>query len=237
MQHLLLLHGALGDAGQLQPLAAALSHQYIIHTLNFNGHGGEQKVDQFSIPLFAEQVQEYLKKNNIDKINIFGYSMGGYVALYVARQYPERIQKIFTLATKFMWTPAIAQQEIKMLDAGKIIEKLPAFAQALEKRHAPNDWKKLLQKTAELMINLGNDPPLNDTDFEKMELPVLVGIGDKDAMVTLEETIQVYRKLKNANLIVLPKTPHPIEKVNVERLAKEIELFFKSETTKTVPAN
>ena len=45
------------------------------------------------------------------------------------------IQKVFTLATKFEWTPDIAQKEIKMLDAAKIAEKIPAFAQLLEKRH------------------------------------------------------------------------------------------------------
>lgn len=226
MQYLLLLHGALGAADQLQPLKAALLDKYHVHTLNLMGHGGEQDIEKYTPELFAEQVLHYLQQHAIEKINIFGYSMGGYVALLLARKHPERIQKIFTLATKFLWTPAIAQQEIKMLDAQKIAEKLPAFAQTLEKRHAPNDWKKVLQKTAELMTSLGNRPALTDIDFEQLELPVLIGIGDKDTMVTLEETIHVYRKLKNANLLVLPKTQHPIEKVNLEKLADAIASYF-----------
>jgi pimeloyl-ACP methyl ester carboxylesterase len=226
MQHLLLLHGALGAADQLQPLKAALSNNYHVHTLSFKGHGGMDDIATFSIQAFAEQVLHYLDQHAIDKVNIFGYSMGGYVALYLAHQHPERIQKIFTLATKFLWTPAVAQQEIKMLDAEKIAEKLPAFAQTLEKRHAPLDWKKLLKKTADMMIGLGDHTPLTDAVLEQLELPVLVGIGDKDNMVTLEETIQVYRKLKNANLLVLPKTQHPIEKVNLEKLADAISSYF-----------
>ena len=226
MQHILLLHGALGAADQLQPLKAALTDKYHVHTLNFKGHGGEQDAEKFTIELFAAQVLHYLDQHGIEKANLFGYSMGGYAALYLAKHHPQRIHKIFTLATKFLWTPAIAQQEIKMLNAEKIAEKLPAFAQALENRHAPNDWKKLLQKTAELMVSLGDHSPLTDLDFEQLELPVLIGIGDKDTMVTLEETIQVYRKLKNANLIVLPKTQHPIEKVNLEKLADAIASYF-----------
>lgn len=226
MHHLLLLHGALGAADQLQPLAASLSGNYHVHTLNFSGHGGETDIEKFTIEAFADQVLAYLDKQSIDKINIVGYSMGGYVALYFAKQHPERIHKIFTLATKFLWTPAIAEQETKMLNADKIAEKIPAFAQALEKRHQPNDWKKLLTKTAQLMTGLGNHTPLKDEDFEKMDVPVLISIGDKDNMVTLEETIHAYRKIKNSNFTVFPKTQHPIEKVNTEKLAREIEAFM-----------
>jgi esterase/lipase len=226
MQHLLLLHGAIGSADQLKPIATALENKYIVHILNFSGHGGEQHTSNFLIESFAEDVLNYLRKQEIEKINIFGYSMGGYVALYLAKHHPEKIIKVFTLATKFLWTPAIAQQEIKMLDANKIAEKIPAFAQTLEERHSPNDWKTVLHKTAEMMIALGNNNPLKKEDYARIQQPVLIGIGDKDTMVTLEETIDVYRTLKQANLIVLPQTPHPIEKVAVGRVAKEIELFF-----------
>lgn len=226
MQHLLLLHGAIGSADQLKPFATALQHKYIVHTLNFSGHGGVQNNSDFRIESFANDVLNYLAKNKIENAHLFGYSMGGYVALYLAKHHPEKINKVFTLATKFLWNPAIAQQEIKMLDANKIAEKIPAFAQVLERRHSPNDWKTVLQKTADLMINLGNENPLKKEDYENIQQPVLIGIGDKDTMVTLEETIDVYRTLKQANLIVLPQTPHPIEKVSVERIVKEIELFF-----------
>ena len=45
-------------------------------------------------------------------------------------------------------------------------------------------------------------------------------------MVTLEETIEVCKKLKNANFSVLPNTQHPIEKVDLDVLSKKIVLFF-----------
>jgi pimeloyl-ACP methyl ester carboxylesterase len=226
MQHLLLLHGAIGSADQLKPFAVALAKKYIVHTLNFSGHGGEQDIPAFRIESFADDVLKYLHKHKIESAHVFGYSMGGYVALYLAKHHSEKINKVFTLATKFLWNPVLAQQETKMLDATKISEKIPAFAQALEKRHSPNDWKIVLQKTADMMIALGNDNLLKKEDYEHIQQPVLIGVGDKDMMVTLEETIDVYRSLKQASLIVLPQTPHPIEKVSVERITKEMELFF-----------
>src|SRR6218665_691823 len=166
MQHMLLLHGAIGAKDQLLPLAEKLSGPFTVHTLSFSGHGGEAMPDAFSMQLFANDVLNYLEKNNIPKISIFGYSMGGYVALYLAKHHPEKVEKIFTLATKFLWTPEIAAKEIKMLDAEKIAEKIPAFAQILEKRHTPNNWKVVLQKTAAMMMEMGASNPLQLSDFE-----------------------------------------------------------------------
>ncbi len=226
MKHLLLLHGAIGAKDQLQPLAELLKNNYTIHTMNFSGHGGEPMPNLFSIKDFADDVLRYLKEKNIEKIQVFGYSMGGYVALYLARYYPEKIEKVFTLATKFNWNPEIAQKEIRMLDAEKIAEKIPAFAKILENRHYPHDWKVLLKKTADMMIVLGIESGLVRADFEYITIPVAISVGDEDNMVTLSETKDVCQDLKNGKLIILPDTEHPIEKVDLENLCKEINLFF-----------
>lgn len=227
MQHLLLLHGAIGAKDQFADLASGLNKDFIVHTLNFSGHGGEPMPEKFSIQTFADDVLKYLKEHKISKVNIFGYSMGGYVALYLAKHYPGKIEKIFTLGTKFHWSSEIAAKETKMMDPDKIEEKFPAFADTVSKRHAPSDWKTILNKTAEMMTALGNKNVLTLPDYESIEHHVQIGIGDKDTMVTLEETIDVYRKLKNANFIVLPNTYHPIEKVNVNQLISESISFFK----------
>ena len=171
MQHILFLHGAIGAKDQFGPLKEKFKSDFNIHTLNFSGHGGTLMPELFSIETFANDVINYLKENNIERANIFGYSMGGYVALYMAKHHPEKVSKIFTLATKFLWTPEIAQREIKMLEPEKIEEKIPAFAEVLSKRHAPNDWKMVLQKTSSMMIALGNTSSLNLSDYETIEQP------------------------------------------------------------------
>ncbi len=226
MEQLLLLHGAIGAKDQLEPLKQQLSSQFIVHSINLSGHGSEALPEYFSIEQFAKDVIAFLDKHAIPTINIFGYSMGGYVALFLAKNYPDRVKKVMTLATKFLWTPEIAQQEVKMLNPQVIAEKLPAFAKTLESRHQPNDWKEVLQKTAAMMLKLGELNTLSLTDYPSIEQPVLITIGDKDSMVTLEETIAVYRQLKNAEFMVFPNTQHPIEKVDVNRLSVEIRSRF-----------
>lgn len=230
MNRILLLHGAIGAKDQFRVLRELLSAEMEVHTMNFTGHGGgEIPEEPFTIDMFAGDIIKYLDSNHMDEINVFGYSMGGYAALYAALNNPGRIGKIFTLATKFEWTPEIAEREVKMLDAQKMKIKVPKFAQELAKRHGEDKWEILLKKTADMMTGLGNRNVLTAELMKQVNNKVLVGIGDSDKMVSLEETITAYRALPNANLIVLPATPHPIEMADSTRLSAEIKSFFKQE--------
>jgi len=227
MQHLLLLHGAMGSKEQLKGLEEILASTYKVHRISFSGHGGSAFAPgPFSIISFAEEVMEFLRSNDIQQINIFGYSMGGYVAMYLAKYHPKKINKLITLATKFSWDKIIAEKEIKMLNAEKIEEKIPSFAAALKERHHPQNWKLVLEKTREMLAGMGDDNPLKPWDYLTIHQPVLLMLGDRDKMVTLEETLAVFKNLPNGQLSIIPDTPHPIEQSSASRLAFEISSFL-----------
>ena len=67
---------------------------------------------------------------------------------------------------------------------------------------------------------------LNNEKLAKVKNEVLVSIGDRDKMVSLEETIAAYRAIEGASLLVLPGTKHPIEKVDIHRITSELADFF-----------
>lgn len=227
MHSLLILHGAIGANDQLQALADALKDKCIVHTLNFSGHGGIAFPEaDFSIPLFAGEVLKYLQQNKIERVNIFGYSMGGYVAIYLAKHHPALVGKIITLATKFYWDEAVAAKEVKMLDAEIILQKVPAFAEQLRERHLPNDWKTVLDKTKEMLLQLGQQNALQLNDYATISADCLLLLGDKDKMVTIDETIAVQKALPNGSFRSLPDTQHPIEQVNTTMLASVITDFL-----------
>jgi esterase/lipase len=222
MKPIILLHGAIGAKDQLSELSKKLSLlNFNVYSLNFSGHGNEDFKNNFSIEQFSIELKEFINKHKIEKPNIFGYSMGGYVALYLAFINPDLINTIITLGTKFEWTPEIAEKETKMLNPKTIIEKVPKFADALINRHGKN-WELLLSKTEAMMTALGNKNALSINNFSQIKNKVLVGIGDKDNMVSLEETINVYKQLSNGQMYMLPNTKHPIETVNYDLLSKII---------------
>jgi len=226
MQTILLLHGAIGASGQLQPLAEQLRSNYKVYTLDFSGHGGKPVVGEaFSIQLFADNVLRFMKEHGLDSTAIFGYSMGGYVGMYLAKHHPEKVSKVVTLATKFHWDAETAAREIKMLDPDKIEQKIPAFAVTLKDRHTPDGWRDVLQKTTEMMTALGNDNTLKPEDYTGITTPTMILLGDRDKMVGLEETVATYKALPNGAMGMLPNTQHPIEQVDVAALGFMIGKF------------
>lgn len=215
---LLVLHGALGSAEQLQPLAQLLASQFEVHTLTFSGHGGLPAHQPFSLAHMAHDVLRYLDEHQLSNTQVFGYSMGGYVAAYIALHHPDRFSHVTTLGTKWDWNPETADKETRMLNPDKIQEKVPQFAKLLENRHHPEDWRKVLEHTADFMYKLANGMALQQSDFEKITTPFHILRGDQDNMVTEVESQQVADWLPHGSYQTLPDTPHPIEQVDYGRL-------------------
>jgi esterase/lipase len=227
MRCIILLHGAIGAADQLEPLARELTNAgFKTYTLNFSGHGQTPFQEQFGISQFANELRSFIEENKLEKPEVFGYSMGGYVALYLAAMQPELLGSIVTLGTKLDWSPAIAEKEIKMLDPKTIQEKVPKFAEALQNRHGEN-WQLLLQRTANMMLDLGSNNLLNKNTYAKIKNKVAIGLADNDNMVSIEETDNAASKIVGCLRFNLSNTKHPIETVNVTYLADLITKFCK----------
>ncbi|TSA49473.1 MAG: alpha/beta fold hydrolase [Sphingobacteriales bacterium] len=133
---LILLHGAIGATSQFNSFTDLLSQSFTIYTFDFEGHGQRPFNNRpFRIEHFAENLSEFIEEYQLQPADIFGYSMGGYVALYLAATRPEYIHHIYTLATKFDWDTETATKESAHLNPEKLKEKVPQFAHALELRH------------------------------------------------------------------------------------------------------
>ncbi len=223
---LLLLHGALGSAAQLEPLADHLRDRFDVFTYDFPGHGGKPFPEHpLTLPILAAHLHEYVREFDLIGSPVFGYSMGGYAALWLESKEQGTFSQIMTLATKFNWRPETAEKEASFLQPEKMELKVPAFAKHLEERHLPNDWKRVVTETAALMHHLGTHA-LKQDDWGNVNCKVRLCVGDRDQTVTMEETARVYTELPLASLSVLPNTQHPFEKMNLQYLSDEIKRFI-----------
>lgn len=224
MKNLILLHGALGTITQFKELINVIKGRYSIHTFNFTGHGGAEMPSKFGIELFSEQLNRYIKERNLTDVNIFGYSMGGYVGLYSSLN-NSCIKSVITLATKFDWNEETAAKETKMLNPEVMEQKVPQYVDLLKKIHEPSDWKILVSKTTDMMLDLGRNQPLNPAVLNKISIPTLLMVGDRDKMVSISETYATYKITHGSQLAVLPNTAHPIESCDNRQIAFQIENF------------
>ena len=226
-EKLLILHDAAGSKERFDKISSKLEKYFDVYRLNFAGHGGEKFPDEpFSVDLFAHNAIDFMNNHEIREVNIFGYSMGGFVAIYLASKFPDRVLKIFTLGTKFNWSKATVKQQIKLLDTDVIEEKRPDYAAELSALHSPNDWKEVISRTITMINEMGKKNPLSDDNLAELNIPVLIAMGDRDNLVIIEESVFSYRLLKKGQLFILPDTPHPIHNTNPDTLAREIRRFI-----------
>lgn len=221
---LILLHGALGASKQFAKLKETLSGTFNCYTFDFLGHGSAASTTSISIELLAKQLLSFVDQHGLNRPVVFGYSMGGYVALTAESIQPNTFSKIITLGTKFAWSEEIANEEIRMINPTKIEEKVPKFANYLKELHAPTDWKVMMQQTQGLMLKLGMLPNLNESSLLSIKIPVDLNVGSLDTMVTVEETILIANQLLNSTFTKLPEIPHPIQQIEVEKLEELIRL-------------
>ena len=225
---LVLLHGALGASTQFDALARGLEPHFRIHLLDFEGHGSAPPRGRpLGIPFFAENVLELLDSKGIERALLFGYSMGGYVALHLALEHPMRAMRVAALGTKLRWDRETASREAARLDPDVMRAKVPKFAAALAARHErAGGWERVVTDTADLLRELGERPLLSDAEFARIAQPVRIIVGDRDATVGVDESAAASRSLIDGSLTVLADTPHPLEQVDMTRLVPILVDFF-----------
>lgn len=226
MKKLILLHGAIGSQAELKVMEELFSENFEVHNLNFPGHGSDPGINAgFSIEHFGDAVENYIRNTFKEPVSVFGYSLGGYTALSMALRSPELIDRVFTFATIFKWDPEQAQKQSAFLNAEKIEAKVPAFAAKLKETHGTK-WKDVLTKTQGLLTALGDQPILTPEVLKTIGHKTCISVGDRDTIVSLEESIQAFQTLPEAELLVMPHTPHPFDKAPHHELAAIATKFF-----------
>lgn len=221
MRNILLLHGALGTAKDLEKLAIALSGKGVkTHLFSFSGHSKTEFRDTFGIEQFSQELGEYINNQKLRDVELFGYSMGGYVALYYAL-HNGSVSKVITLGTKFNWNEETVKKETGMLNPDILEEKVPAFASSLAAKHGVN-WKELVGKTAQMMWDIKHKNFIHPLNLNRINSKVLIGLADNDQMVTLDESFNIYKSIPKAQMYMLPGTRHSFETVNVDLLTSII---------------
>lgn len=223
---LILLHGALGAADQMAPLVPLLESGFAPRLLDLPGHGPAPLRGGFDTGSFVGVLIEWLERQQLGPVDCFGYSMGGYVALEIARQRPDLVRDVATLGTRFDWSVESAARETRLLDPAAIRAKVPYFAELLQSRHTALGWETVLRHTANLMMALGKDPLLTPERLGEITRRVRIMVGDRDSTVSVAESAAAAKAIPEGELEVLPRTPHPFERAPLPRLAASLREFL-----------
>jgi pimeloyl-ACP methyl ester carboxylesterase len=215
---LLLLHGGLFDIDQqFGELLPHLTRGRTVVAAEFQGHGRTNDVDR---PLTTEgltsDVVGLLEHLRLTQVDVFGFSVGGAVALRLAIKHPDLVRRVVLSSVSFHPsgdrgenTEAVAEMTVDMI-AGTPMEQ----AYRAKSPH-PEKLQDLLTKLSHFDEGF---PGWSDDDIRGITAPTLITVGDCD-MVRLEHAVRFlqlrggdvngdFEGVPASQLAVFPGTTH-----------------------------
>lgn len=90
-----IMHGFLGMSDNWKTLGTQFAESgYEVHMLDLRNHGRSIQSAEFNYQLMVNDVVEYCQEKNLTNIDLLGHSMGGKVAMFVATQFPDLVEKL-----------------------------------------------------------------------------------------------------------------------------------------------
>ncbi|WP_371185927.1 alpha/beta fold hydrolase [Thalassotalea maritima] len=88
------IHGLFGSMENLNMISRPLAQQYQVISVDVRNHGKSFHHDEMTYPAMASDVIALLDHLNIESASFLGHSMGGKIAMTIALQHPQRINKL-----------------------------------------------------------------------------------------------------------------------------------------------
>jgi pimeloyl-ACP methyl ester carboxylesterase len=233
---LVVVHGANGSGATMQPLSEQLESYVEVFAPDLVGQGGRQLPERFRIEETAADVITQMDARDLARTYLFGYSSGGYLALYLARHYPERFIAISGLAVKYVFDERTVAHWTHLADPKRMQERNPGRVDELIRTHHPQDWVTLLQLTNEYFRDLGRKPPLSVDDLRAIAQPVMLFSSDNDQIVPLDESTELAKLLPDSRLVMFKGQSHPFNVVPVVAIARALTTWI-GELQKTSAAS
>lgn len=221
---LVLLHGGYTTIQtSFALLLPALARNHRVIAPEQQGHGRTADIDrELSIAQMAADTAGLLIHLDVGPVDVFGYSMGGCIALGLAALYPERVGRLAVLGTNFNnqgLRPA-ALAALASPDPDRLPPELRAGYEQVAPR--PADWPVLVSKVAAAARDYPGWPA---ETLRSIRAPALVMVGDQD-IVRPEHAVELYRLLPDARLAVLPMTHHDAPFQRAEWILAMLAEFF-----------
>jgi pimeloyl-ACP methyl ester carboxylesterase len=214
---LVLVHG-LGARGEdwgamIPALAASGFHVYAPDLLGY-GRSPRPDVD-YSISLEEQTVANFMQAVHVPRADVGGWSMGGWVAMKLALDHPEMVNRLVIYDSAGVYFPAVWGPDLftpsDVAGVGKLIAALtptprpmPGFvAEAALRRLEGNAW--VIRRSMAAMTS-GKD--LLDFRLYKISQPMLIVWGSRDDLIPLSAGEAIHKSVSQSVLNVIDGCGH-----------------------------
>ena len=200
------------------------------HVITFDNRGVGASTGHVpdSIEAMADDAYTFIKALGFDKIDIFSFSLGGFIAQDLVVKHPELVRKLVLTGTGprgskdidkvvgvTYWDilrATLTRQDPKEFlffnrnAAGKPAAR--AFVQRLQERTVDRDADikvRAFQTQLKAIQKFGRSAP---ADLSKLTQPTLIANGDNDRMVPSALSEDLHRRMRSSELVIYPDSGH-----------------------------
>tara|TARA_B100000965_G_scaffold320292_1_gene281315 strand:+ start:20 stop:793 length:774 start_codon:yes stop_codon:yes gene_type:complete len=217
-----LIHGIGAAEDAWRFIAPKLSKNFTVITYDLRGHGKSPVTNKnFRLDELVLDLERVREKTNFDKAHFVGHSLGGMIAPYYAKNYPDRVLSVGMLSTvadrseedsKKVWK-VINEMEEKGID--KTLEKLTTrwfTDEFIENNYelVARRLKQVVDTDPEVFLNVFRIYAKTEmiSWLKELTKPCLLMTGENDGGCTPKHNEKMAKKIKNSKLVILPNLKH-----------------------------
>ena len=216
---IIFIHGYPLEHSIWLPLVPGLENHARLILPDLRGHGqSPAPKGVYSMDLLAADILALMDDLGLPRAVLAGHSVGGYIALHFARNYPERLAGLALVASQCFADPP-ERKQIRLETAEKvertgqvdfIVESmLPTLTpdKALQMELKPIIEKAKPNGMAGILRGMAQRSDTCDV-LPKLNVPAVIIAGELDAHLSLEKAHQMAGMMKNPWLEMIPGAGH-----------------------------
>ena len=213
LEPILFLHGNNEDHTYFKTIREYFEDNYRLIFIDSRDHGlSEKSEDNLDFEVMAKDVYEVLKKLEINKIKIIGFSDGASIAMQFSLDHKEMVDSLVLVGANYKVDGMKKDTLNKIKAAYNKASLLSMF----------NEKEKDLKKKNLLMLK---HPNFYELELQKLEIPTLNVAGSDDCIK--EEHTKQLTKLLNAKEIVFENATHDLILEYPDLFAERVIAFYR----------
>ena len=234
---LVLIHGVTGSSTTWREVMPTLADRFTVIAPDLLGHGESAKPrGDYSLGAFASGVRDLLVTLGIERATVVGHSLGGGVALQLAYQFPERVERLVLVNSGGLGKEVHAILRAVSLPGSELVLPLvllPQVQQVLDRVggigsrlgitpsvRAKEVWRSYtgltetrgrtaFVHTVRSVIDVtGQRVSARDRLYLAQEVPTLIVWGDRDRIIPVSHAFAAHELIKGSTLRIIEGADH-----------------------------
>lgn len=204
---IVLIHGFAGSKLYWEKVLLGLSEYNRVIAIDLPGHGkSTMGVEKYSIEDMADLIKGLQNQLGLEKVTMFGHSLGGYITLAFAEKFPQYLNG-FSLVHSTANPDSDEAKAGREANAKKVLEEgLDSFINGLSQKLFSPANSEVNAQDIQTTVKIGmstsvqgvvsallamRDRPNRNYVLEETELPVLLIAGEQDQIIPPDKTFTV----------------------------------------------